>query len=295
MDLQAAIGFVTTHGRILDRRRLELDAGADRDGVLAALDAYRNPDAGYGWGLEPDLRSPESQPAAAMHAFEVLAEVAPVSTPHAAQLCDWLEANSLADGALPFALPITDPTGCAAWWADPDTTSPSLQITSSVAGQAHRVARTDRGVADHPWLRRATDWCLDAIGRLDEAPQAYELLFAVRFLDAASGAVPQAAGHLERLGRFVPPDGIVPVSGGAEGEALRPLDLAPGPDGVARGLFSDELVAQELRRLAGAQESDGGWTVDFVSASPAAALEWRGYATVEAIRVLRANGVGGSA
>lgn len=37
----------------------------DPDRVLAALAAYRNPDGGYGWGLEPDLRAQESQPAAA--------------------------------------------------------------------------------------------------------------------------------------------------------------------------------------------------------------------------------------
>jgi hypothetical protein len=32
---------------------------------------------------------------------------------------------------------------------------------------------------------------------------------------------------------------------------------------------------------------DGGWPVTFTPYSPAAALEWRGYATVQAIAVLR--------
>ena len=36
---------------------------------------------------------------------------------------------------------------------------------------------------------------------------------------------------------------------------------------------------------------DGGWRVDFASYSPAAALEWRGYATVRAVSVLQRNGV----
>ena len=43
-------------------------ASSDPSGLLAALDGYRNPDGGYGWGLEPDLRTPESQPGAALHA-----------------------------------------------------------------------------------------------------------------------------------------------------------------------------------------------------------------------------------
>ena len=50
---------MAAHARVLDRRRFELLSGeANVAGVLAALDGYRNPDGGYGWGLEPDLRSP---------------------------------------------------------------------------------------------------------------------------------------------------------------------------------------------------------------------------------------------
>ena len=70
-DTERALDFLAGHGRQLDRRRAEmlLDGRGDVAGALAAaLDAYRNPDGGYGWGLEPDLRSPESQPGAALHA-----------------------------------------------------------------------------------------------------------------------------------------------------------------------------------------------------------------------------------
>lgn len=45
----------------------------------------------------------------------------------------------------------------------------------------------------------------------------------------------------------------------------------------------------ELDRMATRQQADGGWTVDFASASPAAALEWRGYATVGAVSTLRCS------
>src|SRR5262245_19223458 len=106
IDIRAATEFMAGHARVLDRRRFEhlqgeTDNGA---GVLAALDGYRNPDGGYGWGLEPDLRSPGSQPAAALHAFETFEEVAPVTSPHAAVLCDWLDSVTLPDGGLPLAL-----------------------------------------------------------------------------------------------------------------------------------------------------------------------------------------------
>lgn len=280
----AAQAFVATHGRVLERRRLSLLlTGGSPDGVLAALDGYRNTDGGYGWGLEPDLRSPESQPVCAMHALEVLAEVAPTASTRAVELCDWLGAKSLPDGGLPFALPTTNPAGCASFWLDPDIETSSLQMTAQVAANALLVARHDAAVRDHPWLARATAWCLEAIRSRRKPPSAYELLFALRFLDAAADAEPEALALLDRLRRFLPDDGVVPVEGGAEGEAIRPLDLAPRPNGAARRLFPDQVINRERERLASHQQPDGGWTVDFPSVSPAASLEWRGYASVNAV------------
>jgi hypothetical protein len=295
-DLTAAVAFATTHARILDRRRLALALGepapdgddvGDPAGVLSALDAHRNPDGGYGWALEPDLRSAGSQPAAAMHALEVLAELAPTVSPRSAELCGWLDQVTLPDGGLPFVLPIDDPTGCAPWWKAGDPTTSSLQMTAQVAARAHLVARHDPAVAEHPWLGRATDWCLDAVRALDARPHAYELLFALHFLDAASDTVAEVGELLDRLGAFLPPDGVLPVEGGAEGEALNPLVVSPAPDRPVRRLLAPEVIAADLDRLAGSQQADGGWLVDFPSSSPAAALEWRGHATVRAVTTLR--------
>jgi hypothetical protein len=284
IDVPAARAFVTTHGRILDRRRLAvvLD-GTPRDGLLAALDAYRNDDGGYGWGLEPDLRSPESQPVAAMQALELLAEVGPTSQGPA--LCDWLVAHSRPDGGLALARPITDPTGCSPVWLDPDAETSTIQMTAQVAANAHLAARRDVGIRNHPWLPRATGWCLDAIGQVT-APSAHELLFAVRFLDAAAPVTPTAGALLEHLAQFIPADGVIAVQGGAEGEAIRPLDLAPRADGPARQLFAADVLVADRRRLAAGQQADGGWTVDFESASEAGALEWRAYATINALKIL---------
>jgi hypothetical protein len=288
IDLAAASSFLTTHGRLLERRRLAFHLGVgDPLGVAAALDGYRNPDGGYGLGLEPDLRAAESQPAAAMHALEVLAELGPLEDSPAEELFDWLESVSLPDGGLPFALPIAEPTGCAPFWVGADDQSSSLQITTPVVGHAHRVAHHDPSVAGHPWLAAATAFCTKSVERIEAEPHAYELKFALQFVDA----VPVAARLIDRLAPFVPSSGLVPVAGGRPDERLHPLDLAPFPDAPSRVLFSDEVVAADLERLAALQQPDGGWVVDYESYSPAAALEWRGYATVQAVVVLQANGV----
>jgi hypothetical protein len=288
VDLAAAASFMATHARVLDRRRFEYLFGqGDAGAVLAAVDGYRNADGGYGWGLEPDLRAPESQPGGALHALEVFAEVGPAD--RAIEVCDWLERVSLPDGGVPFAVPVADAAGCAPFWVQADPTSSSLQSTAFVAGVAHRVAAADERVAAHPWLLAATRYCLDAIAALGTAPHAIELRFAVGFIDQVFDTHDEARPLLDKLRNFIPADGLVPVAGGKDGETMRPLDFAPLPGRAARRLFDDDVIAADLRRVADGQQDDGGWTVDFDSYSPAAALEWRGYATVTAMSVLRAN------
>jgi hypothetical protein len=291
VDLAAAADFLAGSARVLDRRRFDLlFEDGEVEPVLAAVDGYRNPDGGYGWGLEPDLRSRTSQPGGALHAFEVFADVAPATTVRAVELCDWLAGVTLADGGLPFGLPVPDPAGCAPFWASADGTESSLQITAVVTATAHRVAAVDPAVAGHPWLARASEYCMTAVRELGPEPHAMVLAFAAQALDAAARVLPAAAGLVDALRPHIPADGLLHVAGGAEDEFMRPLDFAPLPGGPARTLFSDAVVDAELRGLADAQLPDGGWPVGFASYSPAATLEWRGHRTVEALLLLRANG-----
>ncbi|MCR3720379.1 MULTISPECIES: hypothetical protein [Prauserella salsuginis group] len=291
MGIEQARAFLAAHGRQLDRRRFDAITGtADGHTVLAALEAYRNDDGGYGWGIEPDLRARESQPAGALHALEAMVDAEPVTTPRAAPLLDWLTSVTLADGGLPFALPIADTTGCAPFWAQAEPRESSLQITAAVAAQAHRLAAFDPDVAGHPWLARATEYCFAEIRNLDERPFAYVLSFALMLADAASDTHPEALRLLDHLATFVPTDGAVPVEGGAEGETLHLLDFAPEPGRPVRKLVSEAAVESDLDRVESERRADGGWAVDFDSYSPAAALEWRGYTTVGNVAILHRNG-----
>ena len=292
VDLDAASGFMAGHARLLDRRRFDvIHRGASADGALAALSAYSNPDGGYGWGLEADLRAVESQPGGALHALEVFEDILPATSPRAVELCDWLHAVTLPDGGLPFALPVSDHAACAPFWASADPTRSSLQITAVVAAVARRVGAGDPAVAGHAWLARATRYCLDAIAALGDEPHALVLAFAVRFLDTFPGDHPEAHDLLARLGEHIPADGLVHVGGGLDDEFMRPLDFAPDPGRPARELFSADVVASDLERLAGLQQDDGGWPCEFANYSPAATLDWRGHLTVRALSVLKSNGV----
>lgn len=292
VDVAAASAFLATHGRLLERRRLaHLVAGGAPQASVDALEAYRNPDGGYGWGIEPDLRAAESQPAGALHAFEVFEEIGPHVTPRAAELCEWLDGASGPDGGLAFALPVADPAGCAPFWLAADPTVSTLHITAAVAALALGVARFDPAVAGHPWLGRAMSYCMTTIRSGSSRPHALELRYTLQFLDTVAGTDRAAAGDLQRLGALIPPSGCLPVEGGLADEMVRPLDFAPYPDRPVRELFDAATIASELDRLAGAQGDDGGWPSEWASYSPAAELEWRGWLTVRALTILRGNGV----
>ncbi|GAA1535952.1 hypothetical protein [Nocardioides humi] len=289
IDLSRAEAFMTSHARVLDRRRFEVaSTGSDaaREAIIRGLDAYRNPDGGYGWGLEPDLRCPESQPGAALHAFEALAAAGPATSPHTTALLGWLESATLPDGGLPFALPISDPVACAPFWVQANPAESSLQITAAVAAQAHHAARWDGSLRSHPWLATATRYCFERIRQIDEAPFAYVLSFSLQLLDIASDTHPEAHELLAHLTQFVPSDGALAVVGGAADETVH---LRSEPGRPLRDLLDPQAVSDELDRLERAQLPDGGWPIDFTSYSAAATLEWRGYATAGAVATLRAN------
>jgi len=286
LELRRINDFVASNARLLDRRRMELAVGAgDPEATLTVLAGYRNADGGFGWALEPDSRAPASQPVAALHALEVFEEVAPLTSPLTVELLGWLDAIAVDSGALPFARPARASAGSAPMWASADTESPSLHMTAVVLSIAHRVARHDPEAAAHPWLRRATDWATREIAALDAPTHAIEFRYVLQLLDALG-----ACDELERLGAHIPADGKMPVTGGKPGEAMRPLDFAPEPGRPIRALFDPRTIEADLDRLEAGQHDDGGWDVDWKHWSPAGGLEWRGWATVRAVRILRANG-----
>ena len=93
-----------------------------------------------------------------------------------------------------------------------------------------------------------------------------------------------------RVGPLVIDRTLVTLDPDAAGEVHFPLDFAPEPDSLARGLFDEATIKADLDRLAQAQREDGGWTFNWPAWSPAAERDWRGFLTVDALRVLRANG-----
>jgi hypothetical protein len=285
-DLDAARQFVHSHGRLLERRRFEYLHGAAQDDpepVLRALEAYKNADGGFGL-LEPDLRTPASQPSAVLYAFEVLEELPAAARPKPLTdaALDYIDAITSADGGIPFVTPAADGFARAPWWAPVDPAPSSLLMTAGVASVSYRLG------LDHPWLTKANTYIWDQIRSL-RLSDAYAFRYVVHFLDAVPDR-PRADAELDVLRDRIPDDGVITVETGAEGETLGVLEVAPGPDHAGRRLFPAALAERELDELAAAQKDDGGWDFNWAAWNPAVAWEWRGMVTLIALNTLRANG-----
>jgi hypothetical protein len=280
IDLASARRFVHTDARLLERHLLSrLLDDAPVDSVLAALRAYRNPDGGFGHALEPDVRCPESQPAATLQALDVLLTAGALDDAMVADAADWIDSIAEPDGGVPTVLPSASGHPHAPWMVP----APGGGFLTFVL-----AARLWHAGSDHPWLTRATEWCWAELEGADEVG-GYTVKFALDFLDAVPDP-PRAADVIGKLRPALTPDGCVPVPGGTEGEKITPLDLSQRPGAPSRALFTDQQIEADLDRLEQGQQADGGWDFDFLHWCPGQALEWRGAVTVHALSTLAAHG-----
>jgi hypothetical protein len=281
--LDAAADFIWRTGRLIDRHRLAhrfLDG--DRAPVLAALAAYQNPDGGFGNALEPDLRGPASQPEPVEVAFRVLDEVEAMDHPMVARACDWLVTASTSEGGVPFVLPSALEHPRAPWWQTSPDPPAGLVPTAAIAGLLHKHR------VDHPWLEGATGFTWRAIDAITET-SFYEVASVLTFLDHVPDRE-RAEAAFRRIGDLALAQGLITLDPAATGDVHPPLEVADTPAAMARRLFTDEVIEAHLDALAAAQQPDGGWTVGFPAWTEAAGLEWRAWATVHSLGVLRAYG-----
>lgn len=280
VDVESAERYVLANARLIDRHRLAVLLRAASDALVRdALRAYRNPDGGFGHALEPDVRAPESEPAATVHALEVLAEIDALDDPMVAGAASWVASIADADGGVPVVMPTAAGYPHAPWMVPRDGGSP---FTCALAGALWEAG------SDEPWLGRATDWCWAKLEGPDDL-SAYWLKFSLAFLDHVPDDS-RARAAIARLRSQIGPDGSVPVPGGTENERLTPLMLSERPGRRSRALFTDEQIEADLDALAQAQEEDGGWKFDWLAWSAGQSVEWRGAVTVRALATLAAHG-----
>jgi hypothetical protein len=282
-DFDAAAVFVAAQARVIDRRRFErMFGGGDARPVRDAVAAYRNDDGGFGHALEPDCRAPGSQSLAVDMALRIMDEADAWDEALVQGACDWLETVAPAGGGAAFVHPSLAGWPHAPWWVREEGDPASLIATALIAGTLHA-----RGFS-HPWLDQATELTWTRIDALAE-PGPYDMRAVFSFLHRVPDR-DRAREVFGRVGPLVIERDLVALDPETPGEVHFPLDFAPEPDSLARELFDEATIKAHLDHLAQAQRDDGGWTFNWLAWSPAAERDWRGFLTVDALRVLRANG-----
>ncbi len=282
-DFDAAADFMAARARVLDRRVFQrLFQGGSAGPVRDAVAAYRNDDGGFGHALEPDCRTAASQPAAVEMALRIMDVAGAWDERLVRDACDWLVTVAPAEGGATFVLPTVSQAPHAPWWVPAEGNPVSLIQTGEIAGTLYA-----RGFA-HPWLAPATEVMWRAIDVLTE-PNGYEMFGVLAFLQHVPDRA-RAEAALHRVGPLILDRDLVALDPEAAGEVHTPLDFAPLPDSLARRLFDDTTIGAHLDHLAAAQRDDGGWMFNWPAWSPAAEADWRGFLTVDALRVLQANG-----
>jgi hypothetical protein len=282
-DFDAAAAFIAGNARVIDRRRFQrLFGDGAAQPVRDAVAAYRNDDGGFGHALEPDCRAPGSQSLAVEMALRIMDETDAWDEMLVRGACDWLASVAPAEGGVAFVEPTLADWPRAPWWVAEEGHPVSVTATGLIAGTLHARA------VGHPWLDRATEVMWTLIDALTE-PGGYDMFGVLRFLQQ----VPDRDRAREVFGRVGPQiidRDLVAFDPETPGEVHFPLDFAPEPDSLARELFDEATIKAHLDHLAHAQRDDGGWMFNWLAWSPAAEREWRGFLTVDALRVLRANG-----
>ena len=134
----AGRAFVYREGRLLERRLFAvLFEGAPAGAVLDVLRGYQNEDGGFGHGLEPDKRCPDSQPLDVQIALETCDAVGTVEAGMARRACDFLAAIGGPTAGVPPVLPSIAGYPRAEHWGDGQF-PPGLNPTAAIVGLLHR-------------------------------------------------------------------------------------------------------------------------------------------------------------
>jgi hypothetical protein len=274
--------FIFTQARLLERLlfAVQFEQAAPRT-VGQLIAAYQNADGGLGHALEPDLRSPLSQPLFVEIGLRAMQDVGWKDPALASSFCAFLEKVSDDKSLVPAILPNAQEFPHAAHWGHPQP--PSINPTAAICGLL-----IDQGV-QHPWLARATATCYDML--LTEPPdEAHGLVCAAIFAEhlpdkQLSDRLEAMLGAQLKTASFFIPEAPVRDYG------LTPLHFAPSPASRWRNLFTAAQIRGHLEDLKSKQMSDGGWPISWDPPGPAAVCEWRGRWTLDAIKILVAYGV----
>jgi hypothetical protein len=288
--------FLLTHARPLERVAFErafADGPAWR--VIDALEAFQNPDGGFGHGLEPDALTPTSGALATSVALRRLAEIeAPADHPMVVAATDYLRATLVPhERVWRIVPPETEEAPHAPWWGaeglEERFNGFRVNPRADLLAQLYALR-----VSTHEWLDPLAE---DVVRDLEAWAASgtpfgmHDIVAAVGLLDAPGLPVPVRLRLHEVLAAVV--DSNVSTDPATWHEyVLRPVAVVPRPGSAFSARLADG-VERNLDYLIEEQREDGAWWPSWTwgrddDVWERQRLAWAGVITLEALLRLQA-------
>jgi hypothetical protein len=293
--------FLMTEARVIDRalfvHRFE---NAPSENVIEALTHYRNDDGGFGHGLEPDLRTPNSSALATGHALEILAELGcsaehPLVVGAVRYLLATFEENSGVWRVVPHD---ANDHPHAPWWHDEGgslsrTFDGFLVIPrAQIVGLLHRFSAW----VSADWLAALTERTVADIETIEPfgSGGGDDLKYALSLAETPTLS-PHWRARLMRRIRAVLPAAVSRDPAAWDTYTITPLKVIASPKSPILDLVED-AVQRHLDYQIAHQSAAGTWDPVWTWGEfypdhwETARHEWRGVLTLETLTVLRAFG-----
>ncbi|NND78435.1 MAG: hypothetical protein HKN53_00895 [Maribacter sp.] len=288
-DFLKARDFILTNARMIERRLFEFHfANGDMNGVYHAVYAYRNPDGGFGHGMEPDTASPESQPVFSIMALETLDEVG------------YLTKEIILNDFMPYFKGITTEKGGIPWMFKPKSTYPceehfkTVKEWSALSTTAPLLGILEKYGIDIPWMKKAEQFVWSEFDRIKDK-HVFCYLCVPRWLAFLKYTKSQdkAKKTINDLKNWILTDGVICKDKSDDGWGLygkpHSLNYATSSESILYSLFTKATIESDINELINRQKEDGRWDT-WYGISEGTKLEWAGIHTLGVLKVLKNYG-----
>lgn len=278
--------FILTNARMIERRLFEFHfENGDKNGVFHAVYAYRNPDGGFGHGMEPDTASPESQPLFTVMALEILDEVGALTR------------DIILNDFMPYFKSITTERGGIPWMFRPKSTYPcedhfkTVKELAALSTTAPLLGILEKYNIDIPWMQKAEEFIWSEFERIKDK-HVFCYLCVPRWMNFLKHTKSQekAKKTIEKIKNWILNNGVICEDKSDNGWGLygKPhrLNYATSAESTLYSTFKKEDIKTDLEELISRQQNDGRWDT-WYGISKGTKLEWAGIQTLWSLKVLK--------
>jgi hypothetical protein len=249
ISVENARCFVHAHGNLWERALWDyLFANGSDERVQKVLFGYKNPDGGFGHGLEHDIKAPNSNPLMLEFLLTVFRDTGLQPGSLLDSTAEWLESVQAEDGSLANP-PELSLYPRAQWW-DEGQSAPD-----SITGNMIKY-----GLCPDEVREKTRDWVLVNLG-LDEIRQNNWLFMAYHPFDYFfnEDEFPEVEKYQEATLDNIYQTALAHENKGETHKLFPFFQFATSPDSVVARNAPEGLIGRILDVLEESQREDGGW------------------------------------